>query len=270
MLSTLKSNHKELNVVVVGGTRGLGGALVRTFSKGGHKVLFTSRHRENIAHMLLDVAPEKKQKLLGVMHDVTLPNHNRAFKDVVQRHLPEGVDIWINNAAISDHHMQFIAQPIDKIEEILATNLFGSVIASHQALDMFESQPHRGHLFNIVGAGSDGMSTPGFSVYGATKAAVAQFVKTLRDEVRTRQGIHIISPGMMPTDLLAHNATPQQLGMFNILCEEPDVVAAYVYDQVIDIVKNNKHAVDIRYMTLQRILYHILTFAQRRNRFFQC
>ena len=34
-------------------------------------------------------------------------------------------------------------------------------------------QPEGGHIFNLDGAGADGLPTPNYAVYGATKAGAA-------------------------------------------------------------------------------------------------
>jgi len=73
---------------------------------------------------------------------------------------------------------------------------------------------------------TDGSATPYYAAYGATKAALPQLAKTLRAELsssssnaasgsgqppRQAVGVHVLSPGMMLTDLLLEGASPANL-----------------------------------------------------------
>lgn len=41
-------------------------------------------------------------------------------------------------------------------------------------------------------------------------------------------GVHALSPGMVLTDLLLEGATPANKQIFNVLCEQPETVAAFL------------------------------------------
>lgn len=289
----LHTLQPPMNVVVIGGSRGFGRSMVKRFHEQGHNVIFTSRREPNpsIHDKIKRQRLTQPNHLIGVSHD--LSDGATAFMDLdyaLQEYMAEGVDVWINNAAISDNYLNFHEHTPDTIDNIIKTNLGGSIMSTHKAIQHFKRQAqaqaqqhtqhnhHRmGHVFNVVGAGSNGLPTPQFSVYGATKAGIAQFVASIRQELSSADfrkahgdmGIHLISPGMMPTDLLTHNASPRQLAFFNILCEDPDIVAAHVYERIMGIVSTRSTKEDIRYMTLQRVMYNLVTFRQRQGRFFK-
>lgn len=68
---------------------------------------------------------------------------------------------------------------------------------------------------------------------GSTKASFPQLAATLRAELSsTHVGIHVLSPGMMLTDLLLEGATQANKQAFNILCEHPETVAAFLVPRV--------------------------------------
>jgi NAD(P)-dependent dehydrogenase (short-subunit alcohol dehydrogenase family) len=57
-------------------------------------------------------------------------------------------------------------------------------------------------------AGADGFATPQYAAYGATKAALPQLLGSLQAELAgSAVGVHIVSPGMMLTELLLENAS---------------------------------------------------------------
>lgn len=68
---------------------------------------------------------------------------------------------------------------------------------------------------------------------GATKAAFPQLANTLMKELQdTHVGVHVLSPGMMLTELLLEGATTANKQAFNILCEHPETVAAFLVPRV--------------------------------------
>lgn len=62
-------------------------------------------------------------------------------------------------------------------------------------------------MFTFEGFGSDGMSRPGLSVYGATKRAIRYLTASLAKECAgTEVLVGSLSPGMVTTDLLIYSS----------------------------------------------------------------
>lgn len=268
---------RQLNVVITGGSRGFGKSLVKTFVKDGHNVIFTSRSEQNIMKLMHELPDEhlRKQKIVGMIADVSCYDDLENLEWSIDRHMKHGVvDVWINNAAISDGNTPFVKTSRGKIKEIIDTNLYGSAIATQKAVDISaKSHPRHArmmHIFNVAGSGSDGSTTEDYSIYGASKAGVAQLTRTLQKEMAHDRGvgIHLISPGMMPTDLLAENVCERKRAIYNILCEDPDVVAACLLPMIKSVVNNNKKAEFLRFLTFWRIVYRLLSAHGRQDRFF--
>ena len=88
----------------------------------------------------------------------------------------------------------------------------------------------------MEGFGSDGLSQPGMSVYGATKYAVRYLTKAL---VKENQGTPLVigymSPGIVVTDLLTRDLYApgsaefdQRRRFLNILADRVDTVAPFL------------------------------------------
>ena len=58
----------------------------------------------------------------------------------------------------------------EQLQNIVQTNLVGSLLCARNAWRVMKRQPSGGHIFNIDGAGADGSPTPQYAAYGATKA----------------------------------------------------------------------------------------------------
>lgn len=275
--------HKPLNVVITGGSKGLGRALVKGFSKEGHNVLFTSRSPQNI-HSTLDDVPlplAASGRVVGLVADAANTRDMDNLEISIERNFGYGlVDVWINNAALSDGNTPFVLTPVDRMKRIIDTNLYGTMAASQRAVEIGEKKKRRLnhriggrklHLFNVSGAGGDGSLTPEYAAYGATKAAIVQFTRTLQREMAVDNGIgvHLISPGMMATDLLAENVCERKRAIYNILCEEPDVVADALVPQICAVVGRGSTGEFLHFMTLSRVLLSLVKAPWTRDRFFR-
>ena len=54
--------------------------------------------------------------------------------------------------------------PEHVVRAVIECNLLGTLNCDRVAINLFKSQPRGGHVFNMDGAGSNGMATPNFAV----------------------------------------------------------------------------------------------------------
>ena len=66
----------------------------------------------------------------------------------------------------------FLDTTPEQLQQVVGTNLLGTLLCSRRAMRLMAAQPRGGHLFNLDGAGADGLATPCYAAYGATKAGV--------------------------------------------------------------------------------------------------
>ena len=50
----------------------------------------------------------------------------------------------------------------------------GTLLCTRAAMKVMQKQESGGHIFNMDGAGADGMPTPQYAAYGATKAGTCK------------------------------------------------------------------------------------------------
>lgn len=245
---------KNLNVVITGGTRGLGKSLVHEFAKKDN-VFIISRCQNDIDNICKNI-----KNISGVKCDIS----NRVeltscINDNILHRFDE-IDIWINNAGISGGSREIIDLNDDKIENIISTNLLGTCICCKQVFEVMNKQKTGGSIFNLAGAGSNGTATPKYSVYGSTKAAIVQLSKSLQQEWKnTKVDLHIISPGMMLTELLLENNTDKTIEFIKFLCTNPDIIAEEIVPKIRDTYYNTYDKQYIKYLTLYRIIEKFIT-----------
>lgn len=74
----------------------------------------------------------------------------------------------------------FLEASPDQIQTVVATNLVGSLLCTRVALRRMAGQARGGHIFMMDGAGSDGLPTPQYAAYGATKAGISHLMRSLQ------------------------------------------------------------------------------------------
>ncbi|CAN4124195.1 unnamed protein product [Withania somnifera] len=269
------------NIVITGSTRGLGKALAREFLLSGDCVIVTSRSPESVDLTIMELEDNLKQavksatgsarkklahaKVVGIACDVSEPVDVRKLGKFAADELGY-IDIWVNNAGTNKGFRPLLQFTDNDIQEIVSTNLIGSILCTKEAIQIMEIQSKGGHVFNMDGAGSGGSSTPLTAVYGSTKCGLRQLQSSLLKECkRSKVGVHTASPGMVLTDLLLSGSTIQNRQMFNIICEHPETVARTLVPRM-RVVKGSGRA--INYLTPPRILIALVTAWLRRGRWF--
>ncbi|OUZ99959.1 Short-chain dehydrogenase/reductase SDR [Macleaya cordata] len=279
----LEEEHRAgpRNVVITGSTRGLGKALAREFLLSGDRVIIASRSlesvqttvgelEENLREGMLSAGGKSKAKLahakvVGIACDVCKPDDVEKLSNFAVGELGS-IDIWINNAGTNKGFRPLLQFTDEDIEQIVSTNLVGSLLCTREAMRVMRSQEKAGHIFNMDGAGSGGSSTPLTAVYGSTKCGLRQLQSSLLKECkRSTVGVHTASPGMVLTDLLLSGSTLKNKQMFNIICELPETVARTLVPRM-RVVKGTGKS--INYLTPPRILLALVSAWVRRGRWF--
>jgi glucose 1-dehydrogenase len=190
---------KDKVVVITGSTRGYGYAIAESMLEAGATVAITGRSQEAIAAVLTDLQP--KGRVSGFVLDVR--DEEQIYKlveDVIEEF--GSIDIWINNAGYSNAAgMMLDMDPQDALDMFAANNL--GVLKCTQAVMLYMLPRKQGMLVNIYGQGSFLRPASPTGLYGATKAWLTSFTRTLAKELKG-SGVQILgfSPGMMTTDML--------------------------------------------------------------------
>jgi NAD(P)-dependent dehydrogenase (short-subunit alcohol dehydrogenase family) len=257
------------NIVVTGSTRGIGLGLVREFRRLGHNVVVTSRGADAVAKAVsaLEAMPGTG-KAFGQACDVADRDQVQALWDKAAAALGR-VDIWINNAGLAGPRKPLAEMTRTDIAPVLDANFWGMVWGVQVPLAGMMRQGG-GKIFTFEGFGSDGMTAPGFSIYGSTKRALTYFTKTVNKEITGSPVIlGTISPGIVITDLIeeARDADPDQWEktkkLYNILADKVETVTPWLADQVL---AANGPAPKIRWLTKRKAAWRFASqWAVKRN-----
>jgi 3-oxoacyl-[acyl-carrier protein] reductase len=186
-------------LVVTGGSRGLGRAIVLGATADGAKVVFCGREAARVAEVVHDVEQlSGPGRVVGVVADVSSEaDVERLFDTACQAF--GGIDVAINNAAVN-RAGALAALPVDTFEEMIAVNLSGAFLVSRRALREFLASSRGGRIVTIGSVAQNGGSMS--AGYALTKGALAGLTRALAREYGPR-GIqaHLLVCGFMETSL---------------------------------------------------------------------
>lgn len=183
------------NVLVTGGSRGIGAECVRKFAQNGDRVFFIYKNSDNEAKALSD-----ETGAISVKGDVS--SFCDMEKAVIEVHKYGKLDVLVNNAGISEIKMfqDITEQDWDRMFSVNIKGMF--VLSKLFAGDMINSK--KGRIINISSMwGETGGSCEVH--YSASKAAVIGFTKALAKELGP-SGITVncVSPGVIATEMNSH------------------------------------------------------------------
>lgn len=190
---------KDQVIVVTGSTRGFGYAIAEAMLEAGATVAITGRSQSAIEGALTKLQP--RGRVSGFVLDVRNEEQIYKFVEDVLKEFGR-IDIWINNAGYSNAAgMMLDMNPQDALEMFSANDL--GVLKCTQAIMQYMLPRKQGLLVNIYGQGSFLQPASPTGLYGASKAWLTSFTRTLAKELKGT-GIQILgfSPGMMTTDML--------------------------------------------------------------------
>ena len=178
-------------VLVTGGSRGIGRALVEgLYERGAKKVYATARDASTVRH------PEAVPLAL----EVTDPASVAAAAALAQ-----DVTILINNAGQAVN-ASFLGSPVEDVRREFETNFYGPLLTARAFVPIIERNGG-GHLLNVHSVLS-WLALAGS--YSASKAALWSQTNSLRLELRPRgiavTGLHV---GYVDTELVTHVDAPK-------------------------------------------------------------
>ena len=188
-----------LNVVVTGGSRGIGLAISRRLAAAGYHVIAVARResdelKEAIGEAVRQGRGALRFKAFDLSEIEAIPALVKALRDEFG-----AIYGLINNAGIGTEGL-LATMHNSEIEALLRLNVLSPVILTKYVVRHMMADG-AGRIINmssiIAGTGYNGLS-----VYGATKAAATGFTKSLAREVgKLGITVNAIAPGFINTEL---------------------------------------------------------------------
>ncbi len=180
-------------VLITGGSRGIGRAIVEEFSANGYSVAFTYKNSENEAKSLAE-----RTGALAIRADSAIQGDVLAAVSLVIERFGK-IDCLINNAGISSFSL-FTDLSLEEWNRFIAINLTGAFLYSKAIIPGMVSAKS-GRIINI--ASMWGLVGSSCEVhYSTAKAGLIGMTKALAKELGL-SGITVnaIAPGLIATDM---------------------------------------------------------------------
>jgi cyclic-di-GMP-binding biofilm dispersal mediator protein len=179
------SNRK---IFVVGGSRGIGAAIVRRFAAAGATVVFTYAASASAADQLaVEIGAQALRADAGVRDELIA-----AIRDAGP------IDIFVYNAGLLVFGDPLTLNP-DEVDRMIDVNVRGAYFGSVEASRLM---PEGGRILVIGSDTADSMPFPGLAAYVLTKAAMQGMTRGLARDLGPRDiTVNVIQPGPTDTDM---------------------------------------------------------------------
>ncbi len=183
-------------IVVTGGSRGIGAAIVKHLADEGALVAFTYSSREESAQQVAHALPGTGHFYIKM--DISSENSvNEAVEHILEK-WPE-IDGVVNNAGITKDQL-LIRMKADDFDAVVNTNLRGTFLVT-KAFTKPMMKARKGSIVNITSIiGQTGNA--GQANYAASKAGAIAFGKSVALELASRNvRVNNVAPGFIATEM---------------------------------------------------------------------
>ena len=183
------------NVIVTGGSRGLGLVLVQRLADAGYRAVAIARKETNPLLSAIDDAAGAIEFVPFDLGDIA------GIPALVQRLRKNFGPIHglVNNAAVQ-FHGALALMPSAQIEQLVRVNTLSPIVLTKYVVRAMMADGG-GRIVNVASIiGTTGYS--GLAAYGATKASMIGFTRSLAREVGPMGvTVNAVAPGFMATDM---------------------------------------------------------------------
>ncbi len=239
----MTSEKTNRNVLVTGGSRGIGAAISLELGLAGYFVIVNYNHSISEAENIVKQIIDNGGQAVALQANISKADDTQRLFNEINTNLGT-VDVLINNAGIT-RDKSFKKMNLEEWEAVIDTNLSSVFNTTKLALPAMLDQKY-GRIINISSViGQSGGF--GQTNYAAAKAGLIGFSKSLALET-AKSGITVntICPGFIGTDMV--NAMPEEV--LNSIISKIPVNRLGLPS---DIAKGVKFLIESSYMTGQSL-----------------
>jgi len=200
-------------MLVTGGSRGIGAAIVRAAAAAGYEIALTYADDRAAAEAVAAEVNGSGRRAVIVQADVAREADVLAVYAAVDDAFGR-LDALAINAGITGRFTRVDEIDVATLERVLAVNVTGAFLCAREAVRrMSTARGGSGGAIVVVSSRAAGLGSPGEYVhYAASKAAVDTLTVGLAKEV-AREGIRVnaVAPGLIDTEIHARGGRPERV-----------------------------------------------------------
>jgi len=182
-------------VLVTGGSKGIGRAVVEAMAKQGANVIINYNNDEKAANEVADLVKEQAKKVLVVKVDVTKPDEVKSMFNKIKSEFGS-IDVLVNNAGLFDENDS--PDSIEAFKNVFETNLFAQIEVTNAARKLMT----KGKVIFVSSIhGKLGHGRPNAIAYSASKAALNSYIKNLAKHLAPDILVNAVAPGRTTTPM---------------------------------------------------------------------
>lgn len=182
--------------IVIGGTSGIGKAIVEKFTREGSSVVFCGRSIENGQRIQNECENSKY-----IFCDVTDKTSIKEFFNSALGFL-NGLDIAINNSGISGDICSFHETNEFLLDKVMSTNFYGTWNCMQNEVNWFIENNAPGSILNIASTSGLIGNALGLTPYSVSKHAIVGLTKsTALEYAKQNIRINALCPGFVDTPM---------------------------------------------------------------------
>lgn len=250
------------SIVITGSSTGIGLGLAKEFLRRDCAVVLSSFAEAELEGAAKSVIEEfGSSRILSVPCDVTKIEQVESLWNQTKQKFGK-VDVWINNAGISNSTGPVWQVTPWEMAAVINTNITGTLYGFRVAMNGMLEQGY-GNIFNFYGHGSwDELAPPGLSVYGTSKRAIRYLTEALIAETKdTPVRVGWMMPGLVMTEFVhkvvkAVPAGPpreQVKKMISIVADNVETVTPWLAEEALKAISNEQHGAEINYMPPEKL-----------------
>jgi 3-oxoacyl-[acyl-carrier protein] reductase len=185
-------------VLVTGGSRGIGRAIVELFAAEGADVTFVFRGNGEAAREVLEAARHAGHRVTAEQADV---RDGDACAAAVERIIERcgHIDILVNNAGVIRDNLLGLLTPED-VQTVLDTNVTGVFNVTRAVVPHMIAR-RSGRIINVSSVAGD-KGGRGQTNYAASKGAINALTRALAVELAPRKiTVNAVAPGVIETEM---------------------------------------------------------------------
>lgn len=184
--------NKEKCVVITGGTKGIGKALIQEFSKGGFTIITCSRNETELKALSKEMSGVSDSQILFKVADLSKKEEVLSFAEFVKEQALE-VEVLVNNTGVFLPG-SILDEEEGNLEKMMNTNLYSAYHLTRELAPLMVKSKG-GHIFSISSIAGITAYASGGS-YSITKYAMQGMTKCLREELKDK-GVRVtaVLPG---------------------------------------------------------------------------